>query len=152
RQFRLIAIAVANPDSARLQFPPMGVAYRENAESHALWRWIGIHAPDQVLVIGNEDFGLADALSKNAVGRVAPIPARRVAATAGILTAVPKDMSTSEAHKELDRRRSRSPRQLADELAGIYGHDLNQVTYIQALALIARMRLGDTADVVRLAE
>src|SRR5262249_9118716 len=53
RQFRLIAIAVANPDSARLQFPPMGVAYRENAESHALWRWLGIHAPDQVLVIGN---------------------------------------------------------------------------------------------------
>jgi rhamnogalacturonyl hydrolase YesR len=37
-------------------------------------------------------------------------------------------------------------------LAAIYGHDLNQVTYIQALALIARMRLGDTADVVRLAE
>src|SRR5262245_28414425 len=36
RPFRLIAIPVANPDKVRLQFPPTGVAYRENAESHAL--------------------------------------------------------------------------------------------------------------------
>src|SRR5437016_3882167 len=79
RPFRLIVIAVANPDATRLQFPPTGVAYRENADSHALWRWIGIHAPDLVLVAGNEDYGLADALSRNAAGRVAPIPARRVA-------------------------------------------------------------------------
>ena len=41
RRFRLLAISIANPDSARLQFPPAGVAYRENSESHALWRWIG---------------------------------------------------------------------------------------------------------------
>src|SRR5690349_4205185 len=46
RAFRLIAISVGNPDAARLQFPPTGTAYRENSESHALWRWIGIHAPD----------------------------------------------------------------------------------------------------------
>src|SRR5204863_2736308 len=50
------------------------------------------------------------------------------------------------------RRRSRTPRQLADELPQIYGHDLYQITYIQALPLLARIRLGDTADVVRLAE
>src|SRR5262249_41712673 len=58
----------------------------------------------------------------------------------------------SDARKEIERRRSRSPRQLADELAKLYGHNFDQVTYIQALALIARVRLGDTADVVRLAE
>src|SRR5262245_61437336 len=50
RQFQLIAISAANPEGSRLQFPPAGVAYKENAESHALWRWIGIHAPDMVVV------------------------------------------------------------------------------------------------------
>jgi len=152
RPFQLIAIPRANPDGERLRFPPTGVAYRENSDSHALWRWIGIHAPDLVLIAGNEDFGLAEALSQNAVARVAPVPARRVAAASGILSSVPKDISRSDARKEIDRRRSRTPRQLADELAQIYGHNLDQVTYIQALALIARIRLGDMADVVRLAE
>src|SRR5262245_40306415 len=38
RPFRLLAISLANPDAVRLQFPPSGVAYRENSESHALWR------------------------------------------------------------------------------------------------------------------
>jgi rhamnogalacturonyl hydrolase YesR len=104
-----------------------------------------------VLIAGNDEFGLADALSKNAAARVAPIPARRVAAAEGIVVSL-KDIPLSEAHKEIERRRSRSPRQLAEELAQIYGHDLNQVTYIQSLALIARLRLGDVADVVRLAE
>ena len=37
-------------------------------------------------------------------------------------------------------------------MAAIYGHSLDQVTYIQALALIARLRLGEAADVARLAE
>src|SRR5882672_2665571 len=50
RQFQLIAISLANPDGNRLQFPPAGVAYRENTGSHVLWRWIGIHAPDLVII------------------------------------------------------------------------------------------------------
>src|ERR1043166_3660701 len=45
RPFNLLGIALANPDGARLQFPPAGVAYRENSDSHSLWRWIGITAP-----------------------------------------------------------------------------------------------------------
>ena len=64
RPFHLIAIAIGNPDAARLQFPPTGTAYRENSESHALWRWIGIHAPDLVVIAGNDDSGLAEALSR----------------------------------------------------------------------------------------
>src|SRR3954468_24602530 len=43
RRFRLLAISVANPEAHTLQFPPTGVAYRENIESNVLWRWIGIH-------------------------------------------------------------------------------------------------------------
>ncbi|HET9130176.1 MAG TPA: hypothetical protein VFO86_04470, partial [Terriglobia bacterium] len=53
RTYQLIAIPLANPDRATLHFPPTGTAYREDAESHALWRWIGIHAPDFVVVAAN---------------------------------------------------------------------------------------------------
>src|SRR5437868_11956866 len=65
RRFRLLTIPLANPAGGKLMFPPTGTAYRENAESNELWRWIGIQAPDFVIIIGNEDFGLADALSRN---------------------------------------------------------------------------------------
>src|SRR4051794_1880224 len=65
RPFRLLAISVANPEAHPLQFPPAGVAYKENIESNVLWRWIAIHAPDLVVIAGPGDFGLADALSKN---------------------------------------------------------------------------------------
>ena len=61
-------------------------------------------------------------------------------------------IARSEARSELERRRARSPRQLADELARRYGHDFDQPWYIGAIALIARIRLGDLDDVRRLVE
>ena len=87
RAFRLIAIARANPDAQPLQFPPSGVAYREHIESHVLWRWVGTHAPDLVLVAG-PDAGLVDALSQNVVIDVGRIPARRVDASTRLLQSV----------------------------------------------------------------
>ncbi len=152
RPFNLIAIPVANPEAAELQFPPTGMAYREHTESHTLWRWIGLHAPDLVIIAGRQDFGLSDALSKNVIAEVGRIPVRRFR---GNMRLLPHDASTlvpSEAHLEMDRRRARTPRQLADELARYYGHDFDQPLYIQALALIARSRLGHRDDVKRLVE
>jgi rhamnogalacturonyl hydrolase YesR len=102
------------------------VAYRENAESHALWRWIGMHAPDRVRVVGNDPGGLAQAVLRTPIAGIAP--------------------------GELNRRRARSPRQVADELAKFYGHDFNQLTYLPGMALISQVRLGNTADVAKLAE
>jgi len=152
RRFRLLALPVANPEGRALQFPPSGVAYRDNAESHVLWRWIGIQAPDLVLVTGESGAGLAEALSQNVVGFIGRIPAQSVMARAGLLDSVPATIASSEAHLEIDRRRSRSLRAVANELAAIYGRDFNQPTYIQAMALIAQLRLGNTAEVLRLAE
>jgi rhamnogalacturonyl hydrolase YesR len=152
RAFRLMAIPLANPDNKPLQFPPMGTAYRDNAESHVLWRWIGIHAPDLVLIAGDGGAPLASALSENAVGLVGKIPARLVALQPGILQTLSTPVPVSEAHRELDQRRSRSPRAMAEELGKTYGHDFNQPTYILAVALIAQLRLGNTAEVLRLAE
>jgi unsaturated rhamnogalacturonyl hydrolase len=152
RSFRLLAVPLANPDTRTLQFPPSGTAYRENAESHVLWRWIAVHAPDLVVIAGGGDAGLATALSQNAAGFVGRIPSRTISLPSGILQSLSTPIPPSEAHRELDKRRSRSTRAAAEELAQVYGRDFSQPTYILAMALIAQLRLGNTADVLRLAE
>ena len=151
RRFTLIGIANANPDNqTRLVFPPTGAAYRDNPEAHALWRWIGIHAPNLVLVAGPDESNLARALSEQLVAGIGRIPARAVDAKARLLDLIPATLATSDARREIDGRRRRSPRQLAGELARVYGQDFEQFTYIPGMALIGRLRLGQTADVERL--
>ena len=115
RGFTLLAVPVANPDSAALRFPPAGVAYRDNPESHVLWRWLGALAPDLVLIAGN-DAGLAAALGAGKVADMGRIPAR---AWSGDLADLPaaKSILPSDARQELERRRARSPRVLATQLA-----------------------------------
>jgi rhamnogalacturonyl hydrolase YesR len=152
RSFRLIALPLANPEGAPLQFPPTGVAYRDNADSHVLWRWIGIQAPDLVVIAGDSGSALADALSQVPAGLVGKIPSRVTAAKAGILQSLPSTIASSEARQELDRRRSRSPREVAEELGKIYGHEFAQPNYISAMALIAQLRLGNTAEVLKLVD
>ena len=151
RAFNLIAIPSPNPERNPLQFPPTGAAYRENAESHVLWRWIGSHAPDLAVIVG-EDFGLVQALSQNTVAGVGKVPATRMDVAAGLLNAVPQSLPMSQAHVESERRQGRSPKQLAEELAQTYGHDFDQLTYLPGMALIGQLRLGNTAEVVKLAE
>jgi rhamnogalacturonyl hydrolase YesR len=162
RTFNLRAVPVANPERARLEFPPTGVAYREHSESHALWRWIGTHGPDLVLVAGAaangaadapaDDFGLEAALRAQAVAGLGRIPSRRWTGPEELLTLRAADVPASEAHRELDRRGARSPRRLAEELAQHYGRDFDQPWYIGAIALIARIKLGDLDDVRRIVE
>jgi unsaturated rhamnogalacturonyl hydrolase len=149
RGFRLIAIARANPEARPLQFPPSGVAYRENIESQVLWRWIGTHAPDLVLVAG-PDTGLIEALSQNVVADVGRIPSRRVDPSTRFLQSVTEPITLSSAHQEIDRRLARSPRLLAEELGRVYGHEFAQPNYIAAMALVSRLRLGEQEDVGRL--
>lgn len=152
RRFTLMVIERRNFGGSGLTFPPTGTAYRDNVVSHVLWRWIGIRAPDLVLVQGDSS-GLAEALSTNAVGGVGRIPARRVDVLPPerLLDQVPDTIPRSEARMELERRRARTPRQLAEELAQVFGHDFNQFTYIPGMALIGRLRLGHVEDVARLA-
>jgi len=152
RAFNLLVIALANPDAAPLQFPPRGIAYREHAEAHALWRWIGLHAPDLVLITSAADAGLAAALSQQAVAEVGRIPARAGIAPATIAQLGAADIAPSEAHGEMQRRQSRSALELARELAVYYGHDFKAPIYVNAIALIAQLRLGNVDEVKRLAE
>ena len=151
RTFRLLAIPVANPEARPLQFPPAGVAYRENVEAHVLWRWIGVHAPDLVIVAAapaaGADAGLAEQLSTNVVADIGRIPARRVDPSGPLLDAVPMPIAASEARQEIERRLARTPRALAEQLARVYGRDFSQPNYIAAMAIISRLRLGETTEV-----
>jgi len=149
RRFNLYGIPVANPDGGELVFPPKGTAYKEQSQSHFIWRWLGLHAPDLVVVVGDEDFGLSAALPRSAVANVGAIPSRRTGAR-DVLRSIPGQIAKSEAHIERDRRLARTPRQLALELSSIYGHDFDQPVYIPAMALISRVRLGQQADVTAL--
>jgi unsaturated rhamnogalacturonyl hydrolase len=151
RAVNLLAVPLANPDGAVAMFPPQGIAYREHAESHVLWRWLGTQAPDLILIAG-DDAGLVAALSSQNVAVMGRIPARLWSGKTDDWAAPPQAIATSDAHTELERRRARSPRQLAQELASHYGRDYDQPWYIQAIALIARARLGDVEDVRRLVE
>ncbi len=149
RPFRLIAIAIANPDARAMQFPPDGVAYRVQIESHVLWRWLGTQAPDLVLVAG-PDPGLTDAVSQHAVAEVGSIPGRRVDAATPFLQSLTLPIGPSGARLEVARRLARSPRALAEELARVYGREFGAPNYIAAMALIGRLRLGARDDVGRL--
>jgi rhamnogalacturonyl hydrolase YesR len=151
---RLLAVPVANPDGVTLDFPPAGVAYREHAESHTLWRWLGAQAPDLVVIVGN-DSGLAVALGAQPVADMGHIPVQRRSDAMHSMDnwlARLGPVANSEARIELESRRARSPRQVAELLAQHYGHDFEQPLYIGAIALIARLRLGQIDDVQRLVE
>ncbi len=154
RKFRLIAIPLANPERSRLEFPPKGVAYKDDPESHSIWRWIAIHAPDVIVIAGSDEYGFARAVSQNPAAGVGRIPAEIVDANPGILRVLAqrKQINPSEAQLEIRRRQGRSPRQLAAELAQYYGHEFNDLTYIPGMSLIGQMRLGNIAEVEKLVQ
>ena len=51
----------------------------------------------------------------------------------------------SPARREIQHRLDRTPLEVASQLAKHYGHQLDQVAYIPALALVGRVRLADLA-------
>ena len=114
-----------------------------------LWRWVGTHAPDLVLVAG-PDPGLVEALSQNLVIEVGRIPARRVDGSTRLLQSLTTAVTPSSGHQEIERRLARSPRALAEELARVYGHEFAQPNYIAARAIISRLRLGERDEVAGL--
>jgi unsaturated rhamnogalacturonyl hydrolase len=160
-------------------FPPTGTAYNDNqnSERHYLWRWIGMLAPDIVIVVGENDRhviaipasfstqlgisanwsireakagSLADALTAGKPSEVASVPAVEFL-TSGRVPILPGFVQSgnsvrSAARQELQRRRKRSPVEVATELAKVYGHNLKSVAYIPALALVGRVRLGELTN------
>jgi len=93
----------------RLAFPPTGHAYRENAEANLVWRFIGAHAPDLVLIAG-DDAGLGAALAAGTPAGVGRVPSRAWSATDSLVALRAADAPKSDAHGEIERRLARSPR------------------------------------------
>lgn len=151
----LILIADANPQGDELRFPPRGRAYADDPVSFALWRWLGTHGPDLVLIESETDFELADSLSNRIVAGVGYVPALHLydepEELAMIMDLGLDNLPFSAAHERLDERLMRSPTQFAEQLARHYGDDFSWPVYIPGMALIGRMRLGyldEVADII----
>ncbi len=153
-------------------YPPQGTAYDSPTDPEAayLWRWIGMHAPDLVIEIhvaeraapAGDD--LVTQLPGHNASAVGPIPAVPIQVTAN------SDQTPAELFKKIDQsslavntpssarqaiqsRLNRTPLEVAQQLAQHYGHKLDQVAYIPALALVGRIRLSDlTGDPTHLAD
>lgn len=133
-----------------MSFPPAGNAYNqpENDVAHYLWRWIGMQAPDRVILVASADDVSATSLSR-ALGEtpscemgVIPCTVVEPAHANDALKAAASG-KPSAARQELQRRVNRSAVEVAEELAKVYGHKLDPVVYIPALAIVGRMRLGE---------
>ncbi len=95
---------------------------------------------------------LVPQLVRHAPSGTGPLPAIRAEAPGSnggtflreLLTAIEKEKldGPSPARRELQRRLDRTPIEIAEQLAVHYGHKLDQVAYIPAVALIGRIRLG----------
>ena len=161
RPFALSAVLNVFPDREPVErFPPSGPAYSGDAvEAQYLWRFIGTLAPDLVvdLRFDEADSGLADVLQDGAApADVGSVPAATLRLVGDGRTLVELSQAASEslasfirtdrqspARNELQERTSRSPIEVARQLAVEYGHALDTATYIPALALVGRLRLGD---------
>ena len=107
--------------------------------------------PTHQLLADKTEFATAIATQKAAEVNI--LPALKLTVTAPdkpadiyaeILKATP--LKPSHARKELLRRTRRTPNEVVTQLTDYYGKQLNSVAYIPALALVARIRLGDLTD------
>src|SRR5262249_27679799 len=120
--------------------------YGENATAHRIWRSILIQSPDLVVVVGDRDGGLEAALTPF------QIPAKRVATIQAAERVRKQRTPKSGARLASEQRRSLKPVEVATQLAEHFGREMKEPVYIQAVAVWARLRLGQTADVQRIAE
>lgn len=168
--FLLSVVLNAFPDREPApEFPPSGPSYGgHSVESQYLWRFLGLLAPDLVVDLRTDEAPspLVEALTRGAqpagVGRIPAAtlrfgPAARTLPELQLEAAVElerlaADLQPSGARRELRARVAREPMQTALLLEKAYGHSLDSATYIPALALIGRLRLGDLEGTSRLPE
>lgn len=143
---RITASVIAIPNG--LEFPPEGSAYQgEHSTAHAIWRWLGMHAPDLVIDLrGEESQQLLAALKAYrpcGVGVVPGVLAKEVSRQSAMEALLSADAGPSPARLELQNRVDRSAVEIAEALSEHYPGKLSQIAYIPALALVGRMRTGE---------
>ncbi|HQZ26741.1 MAG TPA: glycoside hydrolase family 88 protein [Verrucomicrobiales bacterium] len=130
-------------------FPPVGKAFeKEHSSAHAIWRWIGITAPDAVFVPDTpEGLALGRALQTDppaGVGMVSIFINRESAGGTRESFVLPNtEVTIPAAKKEMQERANRSPAEVLMQLAMHYGNQYSG-SYIDALAIMARRRGGVT--------
>lgn len=141
-------ITAANPDAAMLVFPPVDTAYADNWTAHSLWRWIAMHAPDAVIIMGGDEYGLGAALADDIMG-LGSIDSFTLDYENELVDTIRgrKFVPPSTARTKLDARLERTEAEVAQALSAVYGQELTALTYIPAMALIGRLRLGQVAEV-----
>ena len=139
------------------EFPPTGPAFSpENSSAHAIWRWIGLTAPDAVFVPDTpEGLALGAALQETppaGVGMVHVFINRSSADGIQESVVLPNTNTTIPLAKdEMQERIKRTPEELILQLGAHYGNSF-EGSYIEALALIAKQEAGVTNRAVELAE
>lgn len=152
-------------------YPPQGDAYLSptNPESQYIWRWIGMHAPDLVIeLVDGETMQFVDTATRPADSLAVALP-KHPACNVGFIQArvlsveaqkpisleliqqaaadLPKQPAADSARRVMRLRDERTPIEVGNQLAKVYGHDLPTVAYIPAVACLGRLRLAKlTAD------
>ncbi|EAQ81729.1 plant-inducible protein [Blastopirellula marina DSM 3645] len=152
------------------KYPPSGSAYNTPRERMAatIWRAIGWLGPDLVVECTPEDVDLNDAsmlwkavavqpaapigtvpsalvrISEN-TGPAAAQPQQQIT-FAWQPTPLPEKLGVSPLRAELQQRLRRTPAKCAEQLAAVYGHDLKNIMYQPALAVMARLDLAAQLD------
>ncbi len=144
-------IGAANPDAEPLQFPPPEPAYSANPTAWSLWQWLGSHAPDAVILVGGDEYGLGEALANGLPG-VGSVPSYPLDYENELIEALSgrKAIEVSPAHQALVARGQRSANDMAQALGDIYGQQLPALTYIPAMALIGKLQLSQLEAVERI--
>jgi len=128
-------------------FPPPGPAFApEHSSAHAIWRWIGLTAPDAVFVPDTpEGRALGEALRAHPPAGVSMVDVflNRQSSDGPVEPEVMPRIGTGlrPARQEMLARISRTPREVLTQVAAHYG-DRFEGSYIEALAVIARKEGG----------
>ncbi len=136
-------------------FPPSGNAFADDPEAHAIWRWIGLTAPDVVFVPDTpEGIALGEALREfppAGVGMVNVFLTNTESDGSTRTVVLPlKSESVLNAKQAMISRITRTPREVFAQLSANYGHQYNG-SYIDATALIAKRDLNVTEESKKLA-
>lgn len=123
-------------------FPPSGEAFIDDPEAYAIWRWIGLIAPDVVFVPDSpEGKALGKALTEAPPAGVGMVNVFLTNAEAdGSTRTVVLPLKTdhiANAKQSMISRLARTPREVFSQLSANYGHQYDG-SYIDSTALIAK--------------
>ncbi|MCA9202920.1 MAG: glycoside hydrolase family 88 protein [Planctomycetales bacterium] len=164
-----LVVVIERGEQTTWRLPKSGEAKPDG--QNAAPDWLANLAPEATSNLPNDH--LAAALNREAACEVGTVPAISLTVGEGdtkeavvnvavrLLSSLAEEQlpPPSPARAEFGRRLKRTPTEVARQLSVHYGHDLNQVAYIPALALVGRLRLGEldndashAADVERIVQ